>query len=104
MQINITFRHVEPSPAVKEYIGEKLHKVKKYLQEPIEAHVVVAAEKFMHIIEVNITAGNGTAIHGEERMEDIHAAVDSVADKIERQVKKQLEKTKRPKRRQTRSS
>jgi putative sigma-54 modulation protein len=104
MQINITFRHVEHSPAVKEYIGEKLHKVKKYLQEPIEAHVVVAVEKFRHIVEVSITSGNGTAIHGEERMEDIRAAVDSVADKIERQVKKQLEKTKRPKRRQMRSS
>ena len=101
MQINITFRHMEPTPTIKDYIGEKLHKIKKYLQEPIEAHVIIATEKFMHIVEVNITAGNGTAIHGVEHMEDMHAAIDSVADKIERQVKKHLEKSKRPKRRKT---
>lgn len=99
MQINITFRHMESSPPVKVYIGEKLHKVKKYLHEPIEAHVVFSAEKFRHTVEVNIMAGNGTVIHGMESMENIHAAIDSVVDKIERQIKKQLDKSKRPKRR-----
>jgi putative sigma-54 modulation protein len=101
MQINITFRHTEPAPFLKDYIGEKLHKVKKYLQEPIEAHVVISTEKFRHSIEINIVAGNGTAIHGVESMEDIHAAVDSVVDKIERQITKHMDKAKRPKRRQT---
>jgi putative sigma-54 modulation protein len=104
MQINITFRHMEPIPSLKAYIGEKLQKVKKYLQEPVEAHVVFSTEKFRHTIEVNITGGNGTAIHGMERMEDIHAAIDMVMDNIERQIKKQMDKTKRPKRRQTRSA
>ena len=104
MQINITFRHTEPSSPVKDYIREKLQKVKKYLQEPVEAHVVISTEKFRHSIEVNIMAGTGTAIHGMESKEDIHAAVDSVVDKLERQIKKQLDKSKRPKRRQTWSS
>jgi putative sigma-54 modulation protein len=104
MQINVTFRHVESSPQLKDYIGEKLHKVKKYLREPLEAHVVLTAEKFRHTVEVNIMAGNGTAIHGIESMEDIHAAIDTVVDKIERQIKKQLDKTKRPKRRSPWSS
>ena len=103
MQINITFRHVEHSPQLKDYIGEKLHKVKKYLHEPIEAHVVLAAEKFRHTAEVNIMSGNGTAIHGMESMEDLHVAIDNVMDKIERQIKKQLDKSKRPKRRNRRS-
>ena len=104
MQINITFRHMEPAPSLKAYIEEKLHKVKKYLQEPVEAHVVFATEKFRHAIEVTITASNGTAIHGVESMEDMRAAIDSVLDKIERQIRKQIGKTKRPKRRQTRSA
>jgi putative sigma-54 modulation protein len=101
MQINITFRHMEPTPSLKAYIGEKLQKVKKYLQEPVEAHVIFSTEKFRHTIEVNITAGNGTVIHGMESMEDIHAAIDMVVDKIERQIKKHRDKSKRPKRRQT---
>ena len=101
MQINITFRHMDPSSSLKNYISEKLHRVKKYLHEPVEAHVVLSTEKFRHTVEVTITAGNGTAIHGMENMEDIHAAIDSVVDKIDRQIKKQLDKSKRPKRRQT---
>ena len=104
MQINVTFRHVESSPQLKDYIGGKLNKVKKYLREPLEAHVVLSAEKFRHTVEVNIVAGNGAAIHGIESMEDIHAAIDKVVDKIERQIKKQLDKTKRPKRRNPWSS
>lgn len=98
MQINITFRHMEPTSPLKDYIGEKLHKVKKYLHEPIEVHVVLSTEKFRHTIEVNIMAGNGAAIHGMESMENIHAAIDSVVDKIEHQIKKRLDKSKRPKR------
>jgi putative sigma-54 modulation protein len=102
MQINITFRHMEHTPSLKAYIGEKLQKVKRYLQEPVEAHVVFSTEKFRHTIEVNITGGNGTAIHGMETMEDIHAAIDMVMDKIERQIKKHMDRAKRPKRRQKR--
>jgi len=101
MQINITFRHMDSSTPLKNYIGEKLRRVKKYLHEPIEAHVVLSTEKFRHAVEVTITSGNGTAVHGMENMEDIHAAIDSVVDKIDRQIKKQLDKSKRPKRRQT---
>lgn len=100
MQINITFRHMDPNTPLKDYIGEKLSRIKKYLHEPVEAHVVLTTEKFRHTVEVTITAGNGTAVHGMENMEDIHAAIDSVVDKIDRQIKKQLDKSKRPKRRQ----
>ena len=104
MQINITFRHMDPSTPLKDYIGEKLHKAKKYLNEPVEVHVVLSVEKFRHTVEVTITAGNGTSIHGMESMENIHAAIDGVVDKIEHQIKKRLDKSKRPKRRKTRLS
>ncbi|MBW2039507.1 MAG: ribosome-associated translation inhibitor RaiA [Deltaproteobacteria bacterium] len=97
MQINMTFRHLELTPSLKDYIGEKLQKVKKYLHEPIEVHVVLSAEKFRHTIEVSIMADNGIIINGVESTEDIHAAIDNVMDKIERQIKKQLDKLKRPK-------
>jgi putative sigma-54 modulation protein len=103
MHITITFRHMESDIPLKNYVEEKLQKVKKYLHEPVEAHVVLATEKFRHIIEVNIMAGNGTTIHGIKSMEDIHAAIDGVVDKIERQIKKQLDKSKHPKRKQPRS-
>jgi putative sigma-54 modulation protein len=97
MQINITFRHLKSNPRLKNYVREKLHKVKKYLNEPIEAHVVLSTEKFRHTVEVGIIADNGIMINGVEQMEDVHAAIDNVMDKIERQITKQLDKSKRPK-------
>jgi len=97
MQINITFRHLKSNPRLKNYVREKLQKVKKYLNEPIEAHVVLSTEKFRYTVEVGIIADNGIMINGVEQMEDVHAAIDNVMDKIERQITKQLDKSKRPK-------
>ena len=40
MRINVTFRHMETSEPVRNYVEEKLPKVKKYIDEPVEAQVV----------------------------------------------------------------
>jgi len=93
MQINITFRKMDPEERIKAYVEEKLAKVKKYLNEPIEAHVVLSTEKFRKGAEVNITA-DGLVINGSENREDIYAAIDLVVDKLERQIKRQKEKAK----------
>ena len=40
MQINVTFRHVDPTPALRAHAEEKLERmVKKYLRRPVDAHV-----------------------------------------------------------------
>jgi putative sigma-54 modulation protein len=93
MQISVTFRHLDPSPALKSYAQDKLMKMKKYLNPPIEAHVVLTLEKFRHYAEVTIAA-NGLRINSEEVTDDMYSAIDKVIDKIERQVKKHKEKIK----------
>lgn len=45
MQIAVTFRHMESSDAVRSYVEEKLAKVKKYIEEPIDAQVVLSVQK-----------------------------------------------------------
>jgi len=96
MQINVTFRHVEPSEALRTYVEDKVSRIKKYLEEPIEAHVVLRVEKFRHIAEVLILA-NGMRINGKEETEDMYSAIDSVADTIEGQVRKGKDKSRRRK-------
>ena len=96
MQINVAFRHTEPSPAVREYAEEKISRVKKYMTEPIEANVVLRVEKFRHIAEVTIDA-NGIRVNGVEETEDMYSAIDMVADKIESQLKKYKDKSRRHK-------
>ena len=96
MQINLTFRNIEPAASLREYAEGKVARVKKYVEEPVEAHVVLRVEKFRHIVEVSIDA-NGLRINGTEETDDMYSAIDMVVDKIEAQVRKYREKLRRRK-------
>ena len=87
MQISVTFRHIEPSEALKNYVTDRLSKFKRYLDGPVEAHVVLGLEKFRHLADVTIDS-NGRIIKGKEENTDMYAAIDLVMDKIDMQLKK----------------
>src|SRR4030043_713730 len=87
MQISVTFRQIEPSEALKNYVPERLSKFKRYLDGPVEAHVVLSMEKFRHLADVTIDS-NGRIIKGKEENADMYAAIDLVMDKMDMQLKK----------------
>jgi len=91
MEIVVTFRRMEPVESLRVYAQEKLSKLKKYLDIPIEAHVVLEVEKFRHIADVTVNV-DGSTIKGVEETEDMYSAIDQVMDKIEIQVKKHRSK------------
>lgn len=91
MDITVTFRRTEPSEALKVYAEEKVSKVKKYLDVPVEAHIVLSVEKFRHQADVTLTV-NGTRIKAIEETGDMYSAIDQVMDKVEKQVKRHLSK------------
>ncbi len=93
MQITTTFRHMEPSDALKSYAEEKLDRVKKYIDEPVVAQVFLTVEKIRHMAEVTLTA-KGITIKASEETNDMYAAVDAVVDKIERQMRRYKERIK----------
>ncbi len=94
MQINVSFRHIEPSDPLKLYAEDKLSRVKKFLAEPIEAHVVLKVEKFRHIAEVSIDAP-GLHLNGAEETDDMYSSIDLLVDSVEGQVKKGKERVRR---------
>lgn len=91
MDITVTFRHTEPIESLKTYAEEKISKIDKYLDSPVEAHIVLAVEKFRHQADVTLSI-NGTRIKGVEETGDMYSAIDQVMDKIEKQVKRHLSK------------
>jgi putative sigma-54 modulation protein len=93
MQVTTTFRHLEPSDALKSYADEKLERVKKYIDEPIVAQVFMTVEKIRHSAEVTLTA-KGITIKASEETNDMYSAVDAVVDKIERQLRRYKERIK----------
>lgn len=91
MQISVTFRQLEPTEALKNYVTDRLNKFKRYLDGPVEAHVVLGLEKFRHLADVTIDS-NGRIIKGREENADMYAAIDLVMDKIDMQLKKLRDK------------
>jgi putative sigma-54 modulation protein len=93
MNVTTTFRHMEQSEALKAYAEEKLERVKKYIDGPINAQVYFTVEKIRHIVEIVINA-KGLNTKASEATNDMYAAVDAVIDKIERQLKRYKERLK----------
>ena len=93
MQTSVTFKNLDPSDHLKSYVGDKLDRFDKFLDNPAEANVVLAVEKFRHIAEINI-AGDRLSINGKEETNDMYSAIDMVLDKLEKQIKKSKEKIK----------
>ncbi len=94
MDITVTFRHTDPIESLKSYAEEKISKIKKYIDAPSEAHIVLSVEKFRHIADVTLSM-NGTRIKAVEETGDMYSAIDQVMDKVENQVKKRLSKIRR---------
>jgi putative sigma-54 modulation protein len=91
MQTSVTFKNLDPSDHLRAYVSEKLNRFDKYFYNPGEANVVLSVEKFRHIAEVNIV-GDRLTIIGKEETEDMHASIDMVLDKLEKQIKKNKQK------------
>jgi len=91
MKISVTFRNGEGENWQKVYAEEKMQKLKKYLDAPAEAHIIVSMEKFRNATEINLSS-NGWNINAKEEAKDMRMALDRCVDKIEKQLKKQKEK------------
>jgi len=92
MIISVTVRNGEGEAWQKEYVDEKLQKLKKYVDNAVEAHVILSVEKFRNVAEINLAA-NGLNVNAKEEEKDMRLAIDNAIVKVERQLKKHKEKT-----------
>jgi len=93
MQVNITFRHLEPTEALKAHARGKVEHVQRYVDRPSDAHVVLYVDNLQHHADITLKAGP-FLVRGQARSEDMYASIDAAAEKIERQLKKHKEKLK----------
>ena len=92
MQLSISGHHVEISDSLKDYINTKMVRVKRHFDHVIDAHVVLDVEKQRHRAETTLQI-RGSKIHAASEHDDMYAAIDSMIDKLDRQVRKHKEKT-----------
>ena len=98
MNVIVSGQHLKITEAIKEYAKEKCKKIEKYLENITEVNVMLTVEKTksegsVHKADVTIYA-TGKTIRIESQDKDLYAAIDNMADKMERQVRKYKEKLK----------
>jgi len=91
MQLSLTGHHIEITPALRNYVETKLGRLQRHFDNMTEIHCILTVEKLQHKAEATIYLGGGT-IHADSVEPDMYAAIDMLADKLDRQVKKHKEK------------
>lgn len=91
MQFTLTGHHIEITPALRDYVGTKLTKVERHFDNMTDIHCILTVEKLLHKAEATIHVSGGI-IHADSVDEDMYAAIDNLADKLDRQIKKHKEK------------
>ena len=91
MQINLTGHHTDITPSLRDYVESKFERVERHFDNVTNVHVILSVEKERHKAEATIHVRKGN-IYAESEHEDMYAAIDTLIDKLDRQVKKHKEK------------
>lgn len=87
MNLTVSGHHVSVTPAIRDYVLAKLNRVGKHFDHVIDINVILSVEKLAHKAEVNVHV-RGKDIFVETVDENMYAAIDTLADKLDRQVQK----------------
>jgi len=91
MQLNITGHHVDVTDPLKNYVVSKFQKIERHFDLVTDMHCILTVEKLRHKAEATVSV-NGVRIYADATQEDMYASIDSLADKLERRVRKHKEK------------
>ena len=91
MQLSVTGHHVDVTTSMKVYVEKKLDRVVRHFDHVIDVHCILTVEKLEHKAEATVLV-NGATIYADAIHGNMYAAIDSLADKLDRMVKKHKEK------------
>ena len=91
MNLNLSGRHLDITPAIRSYVLEKLGRVTRHFDHVIDLNVILSVDKLQQKVEASVHVA-GRDIHCEAIDADMYAAIDALADKLDRQILKHKEK------------
>ena len=93
MHINLTGHHMDVTDALKHYVDAKMAKLERHFDHVTKMQVVLGVEKRRHIAEASMhVAGGHGDLFANATHDDMYAAIDSLTDKLDRQILKHKEK------------
>lgn len=92
MNLTISGHHLDLTPAIREYVETKLERIRRHFDHVIDVAVILAVEKLTEKdkrqrAEITLRL-RGKDLHAESIAEDLYAAIDTLIDKLDRQVMK----------------
>ncbi|BBI91404.1 putative predicted ribosome-associated, sigma 54 modulation protein [Serratia symbiotica str. Tucson] len=93
MQLNITGHHIDITEPLREFVTNKFAKLEHYFDRINQVYVVLSVEKMQQIAEATVHV-NGGKLHASSEDENMYAAIDTLMDKLARQLSKHKDKLK----------
>jgi putative sigma-54 modulation protein len=91
MQITISGHHVEVSEPLREYVEAKFERLQRHYSQITNMEVTLIVEKLVQKAEATVHI-SGKDLFAAADSEDMYAAIDALADKLDRQLIKHKEK------------
>lgn len=91
MNLSISGHHVDVTPALRDYLTQKLDRVTRHFDRVIDVKAFLSVDKLVQKAEITLHVP-GREIFAEASDADLYAAIDALADKLDRQVLKFKEK------------
>ncbi len=91
MQINLTGHHIEITESLRDYVQTKFSKLERHFDQIHNVHVVLNVEKLQQKAEARVHL-RGAEVFAVSEHADMYTAIDSLIDKLDRQVIKHKEK------------
>ncbi len=92
MQINVSGHQVAITPALHDYVAGKFDRIVRHFDHLHDVTVTLSVEKLLHKAEATVHCASNKTIHADAQAADMYAAIDALADRLDRQVKKHKEK------------
>jgi putative sigma-54 modulation protein len=93
MNLQIHGNHIDVTPALRDYVAGKLERIERHFDQVIDATVQLTVEKLHQRAEITLRL-RGNNIHVESVESDMYAAVDTLVDKLDRQVLRHKDRVK----------
>ena len=91
MQVNISGHQLVVTDALRDYVAEKLSRLERHFDRITNVQVIMEVEKLKQKIEATLHIAGGEVVANAEH-QDMYAAIDLLADKLDRQLIKHKEK------------
>ena len=91
MRIETRGQQIEVTPALRDYVETRFARLSRHFDQPFEVRTQLSLDKPEHRAEATVTV-SGRTLHADANAIDMYAAIDLLADKLDRLLVKHKDK------------